>query len=77
MHLTIKYFGMLTEITQCDEETFAFTQNTVLELLNSLFIKYPLLKDKDFQVALNNELVPIESEISSTEIALLPPFAGG
>lgn len=77
MNLNIKYFGMLTEVTQCQEETFEFTQNTVSDLLNDLFNKYPLLEEKSFQVAQNQTLVSKDTIISNAEIALLPPFAGG
>ena len=77
MNLNIKYFGMLTEVTQCQEETIEFTQTTVSELLNALFNKYPTLKEKNFQVAQNQTLVTTDTTISNPEIALLPPFAGG
>lgn len=77
MNLNIKYFGMLAEITQCQEETFLFSQSTVADLLKALFSKYPLLKEKDFQVAQKQILVSNNTIISDVEIALLPPFAGG
>ncbi len=77
MNLNIKYFGLLVEVTQCSEETLAFSKTTVSELLNILFKKYPNLKDKDFQVALNNEIVSKDTLITANELALLPPFSGG
>ena len=77
MNLTIKYFGMLTEVTKCNEESLQFSDSTVLDLLNTLFNKYPGLKNKEFRVAQNQTLVSNETIISDTEIALLPPFAGG
>ena len=77
MKIKIKYFGMLTDITSCEEEIIDFSGVLILELLEVLFIKYPNLKDKKFQVALNNELVPVNTKISSQEIVLLPPFSGG
>jgi sulfur-carrier protein len=77
MNLNIKYFGLLVEVTQCSEETLAFSKTTVSELLNMLFEKYPNLKDKDFQVALNNEIVSKNTLITENELALLPPFSGG
>lgn len=77
MNLNIKYFGLLVEITQCSEETVSFSKTTVSELLNFLFEKYPDLKNKDFQVALNNEIVLKDTLITENEIALLPPFSGG
>ncbi|MDC8002476.1 MoaD/ThiS family protein [Aureisphaera galaxeae] len=77
MNLTIKYFGMLAEATQCQEEEFLFSQESVSDLLKMLFVKYPELEEKDFQVAQNNQIVSKDSKIETTEIALLPPFAGG
>ena len=77
MDLTIKYFGMLAEVTQCDEEVLSFSENRISELLKALCAKYPMLEEKDFQVAQNNTIVAKESTIEHSEIALLPPFAGG
>ena len=77
MQLKIKYFGLLAEITNSEEETIEFSKSLVSELLEDLYIKYPLLKQKDFKVAQNHEIVSNKSNITSTEIALLPPFSGG
>jgi len=77
MELHIKYFGLLAEVTTCEEETLNFSNSKVSELLDILFNKYPDLKTKDFQVAQNNEIVAKETLVSGTEIALLPPFSGG
>ena len=77
MTLNIKYFGMLAELTQCDSETLSFSNGTVSDLLKTLFKKYPLLEEKEFQVAQNNVLVSENTEVLNSEIALLPPFAGG
>ena len=77
MKLTIKYFGLLAEVTQCHEEQFEFSGAKVSDLKVALFQKYNTLKNKDFQVAQNQVLVTNETEITATEIALLPPFAGG
>lgn len=77
MKIKIKYFGMLTDMTSCEEEIIDFSGVFISELLEVLFIKYPNLKNKNFQVAQNNELVPVNTKISSQEIVLLPPFSGG
>ena len=77
MNLTIKYFGLLTEITHCNEEQIDFSGTKVSELLDSIYSKYPELKEKEFQIAQNNNIINDETKISSTKIALLPPFAGG
>jgi len=77
MMLKIKYFGLLAEITNCEEEVMNFSKVSVSDLLEELFRKYPGLKEKDFQVAQNLEIVSKETMISENEIALLPPFSGG
>lgn len=77
MQITIKYFGMLAEVTNCQEEVFDEEVTTVLEVLDILYRKYPLLKTKDFRIAQNQELVAKETLLSLGELALLPPFAGG
>ncbi len=77
MEIGIKYFGLLAEVTQCHEEKISFSGTTVSELKEQLFQKYEALKNKDFQVAQNNELITNETKITGLEIALLPPFAGG
>lgn len=77
MLVTIKYFGMLTEVTQCNEETVEFSGLFISELLDELFLKYPNLKEKQFQVAQNQELESFDSKLTSTELVLMPPFSGG
>ena len=71
MLVTIKYFGMLAELTNCNEETIEFSGSYISELLEVLFLKYSNLKDKPFQVAQNNELVPIKTKLINQEIVLL------
>lgn len=77
MHITIKYFGQIAEVTQIDEESLEFSGKVVSELIDTLYSKYNGLKTKDFQVAQNQELVDLTTKLTGAEIALLPPFAGG
>jgi molybdopterin synthase sulfur carrier subunit len=77
MQLNIKYFGLIAELTLCNEETLEFSNTTISELLETLYNKYPELKTKDFQVAQNQEIVFNDTNISGEELALLPPFSGG
>jgi len=77
MQLKIKYFGLLAEVTNCQEEYVNSSLSSVKDLLDLLYIKYPELKNKDFQVAQNNTIVTLGNKLENTEIALLPPFAGG
>ena len=77
MRLNIKYFGVIAEITKCNEEVLEFTKSSINDLLELLFEKYPEVKLKDFQIAMNNQIVSRHSIIKEPEIALLPPFSGG
>ncbi len=77
MLLTIKYFGLLTEVTNCEEEIIDFCGSSIQGLLEELYSKYSQLKGKNFQVAQNQELVSFEDQLTGNEIVLLPPFAGG
>ena len=77
MQLTIKYFGLIAEVTKCNEEPLEFSGTYINELLETVYLKYPKLKEKDFQVAQNNEIVSKDIIITQTEIAILPPFSGG
>jgi molybdopterin synthase sulfur carrier subunit len=47
------------------------------EVTNCNVDKYPRLRDLDFQIAQNNEIVSKEAVVTGNEIALLPPFSGG
>lgn len=77
MTLNIKYFGLLAEVSGCDGDKIEFSGSSVSELLSLLFNKHPELKEMNFQIAQNNEIISKESVISKNEIALLPPFSGG
>ena len=77
MQLNIKYFGLIAEVTKCHEEVIEFSDSTIAELRELLYNTYPELKNKDFQVAQNREIVSAKTKISGEDIALLPPFSGG
>lgn len=77
MNIPIKYFGLIAEITQREHETINFSESSLSELLTQLYIKYPGLKEKEFQVAQDQELISNETLLTGKELALLPPFAGG
>ena len=77
MILSIKYFGLLAEVTGCSEEKIEFSGESISDLKDVLFHKYEALKIKDFQIAQDNELTFNETMVTATDIALLPPFAGG
>lgn len=77
MTISIKYFGLLTDLTACSYETIELEGSTIGELLLQLKTKYPSLDSRNFQVAQDGEIVEGDELISGKEIALLPPFSGG
>lgn len=79
MKLTIKYFGMIEEAVQKNEEFIEIKEPiSVDELKNQLQNKYPSISDKNYQIAVNQNISLGDIIITEdSEIALLPPFAGG
>jgi len=77
MQVTVKYFGQVAEITECNNECFTANKAPIATLLELIYTKHPSLKGISFSVAQNQELVDIDTTLTGQEIALLPPFAGG
>jgi molybdopterin synthase sulfur carrier subunit len=79
MGINILYFGMLTEITGKAREVWPGKESmTVGELKEQLLEKYPEMQEKKFKVAVNQQIVVDDALIPfASEVALLPPFAGG
>lgn len=79
MTVSILYFGMIAEAVGQPLETWASVDPlTVGDLKQQLLAKYPILRDRKFQIAVNQQIVDETLPIpSQAEIALLPPFAGG
>jgi len=78
MEINIKYFGMLAEIIGKAEEKVQFTNSESVDLIAFFKEKYPSIHNINFQVAVNQEINNSITDIDTvTEIALLPPFAGG
>ena len=79
MKITLKYFGMIAEALAKQEEELAVEQSqTVSDLRDQLEKTYPKLKSIDYRIAVNQTLVESNYSIQQdSEVALLPPFAGG
>lgn len=80
MEVTIKYFGMIAELTQKKEARFPLDQtiDTTEKLQQYLEGLYPEIKNIAFSIALNQKLINKNEALNDgDEIALLPPFAGG
>ncbi len=79
MGINILYFGMLAEITGQANEIWTIKDGlTVGDLKKLILEKYPQMRDKKFKVAVNQQIGDDQTFISiQSEVALLPPFAGG
>ncbi len=77
MKVNIKYFGMLAEVTGCNQEIVQLSDTSVSGLRGTLLAKYPKLKDKNFKIAQNQIIISEMIKLTGEEIALLPPFSGG
>jgi molybdopterin synthase sulfur carrier subunit len=78
MTLIIKYFGMTAEASGKDEEVISKNYLTLFQLKKELLNSYPVLKDIDFKIAVNQTIVSHDFDLlGNEEIAFLPPFSGG
>lgn len=79
MTIELQYFGLIAELVGCQQESLTLaTVTTVGELKAALFEKYPPLSSVYFTLAVNQKMASENTPIDATsEIALLPPFAGG
>jgi molybdopterin converting factor small subunit len=79
MKIHLKYFGMIAEaLAKQDEVIILDSSKTITELKNQLEKTYPKLNTIDYRIAVNQNLVESNYKIETdSEIALLPPFAGG
>ena len=74
---TVKTFGILAEKLDRQEVEHPFCDNTE-ELKQNLFNLYPQLRELNFSLAVDKELVHGNTPLKGNEeIALLPPFSGG
>ena len=79
MKVKLHYFGMIAEKLEkkSEEISLDFTGDT-LNLRKFITDRYPVLQTMNFQIAVNQKIMEsIVSGMKISEIALLPPFAGG
>lgn len=80
MTVTLKYFGLIADITNISEELICLEKRnfTTKDLMYELYEKYAGLQNVSFAIAVNKTIELTEIEIKDQDIiALLPPFAGG
>ncbi len=75
--ITVKFFGMLAEITGCAQTEFPHVHDSGL-LLREVYHRYPVLQDMHFSMAINRKIADRNEPLSYGDlVALLPPFSGG
>jgi molybdopterin converting factor small subunit len=77
MQNTVLFFGALTDI--CGNSALSCEASTVAETIEKMNSRYPALRQATYVVAVNQKIsedhsLPLEAD---SEIAFLPPFAGG
>ena len=80
MTITLKYFGLLADITQLKEEQFTFEEETisVSTLKSKIESSYQNMQNTTYNIAVNQTMTDLQTKIKDQDvIAFLPPFAGG
>ena len=79
MKVKIQFFGMIAEAvgtSSLDMQTDGI--KTIGELEKMLIRKFPDIENFTYQIAMNQQIVSGTNALSSgSEVAILPPFAGG
>ncbi len=75
---TIKYFGVVAEVTEKDQEELDIADDmSVQAVIDACLQRYPRLQTTSFKVAHNQKITDSGSIEPNDELALLPPFSGG
>jgi len=80
MTITIKYFGLLADITKKKEEQVVLENDkiSVAFLKSKIEVAYEGMQNVTYSIAVNQSLSGLDVTIKNQdEIAFLPPFAGG
>lgn len=80
MIISIKYFGLLAEITQKKEEQIILEESnfSVALLKSKIESTYQDLQKNNYSIAVNQVMATTNTTLKENDIiAFLPPFAGG
>ena len=80
MNVQVNYFGMIAEAVKTEREDIEVRELLPIgDLKEMLENKYPALKNMDYRIAVNHSFAddPRSELLYDSEVALLPPFAGG
>lgn len=79
MKIKVKYFGILAEKTQCENQQIKVDVAMRLDEFHHVLLQHhPVLRSSDYILSYNQKISEgTEVLEEGDEIALLPPFAGG
>lgn len=80
MTISIKYFGLLADITKKKEEQMVLDESNISLYFLKLKMEavYQELKNTNYSIAVNQAMVGMDVNLKDQDvIAFLPPFAGG
>lgn len=77
MKLSIRYFGVITEIAGKELEDLELGKNSVEGLKSLLNSKYPALALIQYKVSVNRKITECGIIGLKDEVVLMPPFSGG
>ena len=75
--MNVLFFASIAEFTKTNKLEITNVSN-IDELKHILEGKYPALKEMKYSIAVNQQIIHSNEQISDKdEVALLPPFSGG
>jgi len=80
MKIQLLFFGITTDLTGRNSQSFEIRENTTIkDLKNNLISEYPNLKNiNEFAIAVNEEYANEDVVIKSGDVvAIIPPVSGG
>lgn len=80
MTVHIKYFGLLKELLNCEEETMTLKKGCSLALFSEQLIKkHPSLAKINFVTSINHQVIQDPKTLiqNQDKLLLFPPFSGG
>ena len=76
--VAVKFFGMTAEKMGRESADITLENTAIVNVKSLIYEHFTELQGMDFTVAVNQEIMrEIPKDISISEIAILPPFAGG
>ncbi|MCI2899721.1 molybdopterin converting factor subunit 1 [Staphylococcus hominis] len=77
--MRVLYFAEIKEILEMNSEDIDLIEDITVETFKELlFERHPFIRDKKFQVAVNEEFVQLNDIVKQEDVvALIPPVSGG